>query len=91
MRATLEIFRQQFFANNFIGWPIGSLIIEKKSKRCPSRQMPSQGRLPALPKQAPEEGEPFERIFTDIESLIVPGMVHWGHSGAFHFSIGVSF
>ncbi len=45
----------------------------------------------ALPKQAPEEGEPFERIFTDIESLIVPGMVHWGHSGAFHFSIGVSF
>jgi aromatic-L-amino-acid decarboxylase len=45
----------------------------------------------ALPKQAPEEGEPVERIFTDIESLIVPGMVHWGHSGAFHFSIGVSF
>jgi aromatic-L-amino-acid decarboxylase len=33
----------------------------------------------ALPKQAPEEGEPFEKIFPDIESLIVPGMVHWGH------------
>jgi aromatic-L-amino-acid decarboxylase len=33
----------------------------------------------ALPKQAPEDGESFEKIFADIESLIVPGMVHWGH------------
>jgi aromatic-L-amino-acid decarboxylase len=33
----------------------------------------------ALPKQAPEEGESFEKIFGDIESLIVPGMVHWDH------------
>jgi aromatic-L-amino-acid decarboxylase len=33
----------------------------------------------ALPKQAPEEGEPLDRIFADIERLIVPGMVHWGH------------
>jgi len=33
----------------------------------------------ALPKQAPEEGESFEKIFADIESVIVPGMVHWDH------------
>jgi aromatic-L-amino-acid/L-tryptophan decarboxylase len=33
----------------------------------------------ALPKRGPEEGEPFEKIFADIERLIVPGMVHWGH------------
>jgi aromatic-L-amino-acid/L-tryptophan decarboxylase len=33
----------------------------------------------ALPKQAPEQGEPVHKIFDDIESLIVPGMVHWGH------------
>src|SRR6266513_273601 len=33
----------------------------------------------ALPKQAPEEGEHFETIFADIESVIVPGMVHWAH------------
>jgi aromatic-L-amino-acid/L-tryptophan decarboxylase len=33
----------------------------------------------ALPAQAPEEGEPFEKIMDDIDRLIVPGMVHWGH------------
>jgi aromatic-L-amino-acid decarboxylase len=32
-----------------------------------------------LPKRAPEEGEPFERILTDVDSIIVPGMVHWSH------------
>src|SRR5882724_12682359 len=33
----------------------------------------------ALPKQAPDDGEPLDRIFADIRRLIVPGMVHWGH------------
>src|SRR5882762_10409782 len=35
--------------------------------------------LAALPKQPPEEGEAFEKILADIDRLIVPGMVHWGH------------
>ena len=33
----------------------------------------------ALPKQAPDDGESLDRIFADIQRLIVPGMVHWGH------------
>jgi aromatic-L-amino-acid decarboxylase len=33
----------------------------------------------ALPAQPPEQGEPFEKILADIDRLIVPGMVHWGH------------
>jgi aromatic-L-amino-acid decarboxylase len=32
-----------------------------------------------LPAQAPEEAEPFEKILSDVDRLIVPGMVHWGH------------
>src|SRR6184192_3872676 len=32
-----------------------------------------------LPAQAPEEGEPFEEILSDVDRLIVPGMVHWSH------------
>jgi aromatic-L-amino-acid decarboxylase len=32
-----------------------------------------------LPKRAPEEGEPFERILGDVDDIIVPGMVHWSH------------
>jgi aromatic-L-amino-acid decarboxylase len=33
----------------------------------------------ALPPQPPEEGEEFEKILSDIDRLIVPGMVHWSH------------
>jgi aromatic-L-amino-acid decarboxylase len=32
-----------------------------------------------LPKRAPEEGEPFEKILADVDNIIVPGMVHWSH------------
>jgi aromatic-L-amino-acid/L-tryptophan decarboxylase len=32
-----------------------------------------------LPKSAPEEGESFEKILSDVDNIIVPGMVHWGH------------
>src|SRR4029077_15719297 len=32
-----------------------------------------------LSKRAPEEGEPFERILSDVDNIIVPGMVHGGH------------
>ena len=32
-----------------------------------------------FPKQGPEQGEPFDRIFADFKNLIVPGVLHWGH------------
>jgi aromatic-L-amino-acid decarboxylase len=32
-----------------------------------------------LSKRAPEEGEVFEKILTDVDNIIVPGMVHWSH------------
>ncbi len=32
-----------------------------------------------LPKHAPEQGEPFGKILSDVNGLIVPGMVHWSH------------
>lgn len=32
-----------------------------------------------LPKRAPEEGELFETILSDVDHIIVPGMVHWSH------------
>ena len=35
--------------------------------------------LAAFPAQPPEEGESFEKILADVDRLIVPGMVHWGH------------
>ena len=32
-----------------------------------------------LPAQPPEDGESFEKILSDVDRLIVPGMVHWSH------------
>jgi aromatic-L-amino-acid/L-tryptophan decarboxylase len=35
--------------------------------------------LAALPADPPEESESFEEILSDIDRVIVPGMVHWSH------------
>jgi aromatic-L-amino-acid decarboxylase len=35
--------------------------------------------LAALPAEGPEDGESFEKILADIDRIVVPGMVHWGH------------
>jgi len=45
----------------------------------------------ALPAEAPEGGEPFERIFSDFEKLIVPGITHWNHPRFFaYFAISAA-
>ncbi len=35
--------------------------------------------MAALPSAPPETGEPIERIFADVERVIVPNVVHWAH------------
>jgi aromatic-L-amino-acid decarboxylase len=45
----------------------------------------------ALPRTAPDEGEPFERILDDFERVLVPGLTHWNHPGFFaYFAISAS-
>jgi len=39
----------------------------------------------SLPGAAPEQGEPFERIFSDFERIVVPGITHWNHPGFFAY------
>ena len=41
--------------------------------------------LSQLPADAPEQGEPFERIFADFERVILPGLVHWQHPNWFAY------
>ncbi|HEU4697696.1 MAG TPA: pyridoxal-dependent decarboxylase [Gemmatimonadales bacterium] len=38
-----------------------------------------------LPAHPPETGEPFERVFADFRSVILPGMTHWNHPGWFAY------
>ncbi|KAJ7714338.1 pyridoxal phosphate-dependent transferase [Mycena maculata] len=40
---------------------------------------------PLLPKTAPEEGEDFQTIAADYESVIVPGLTHWQHPSFFAY------
>src|SRR5438128_8110492 len=35
--------------------------------------------LARLPSQPPEQAEPFEKILSDVDRVILPGMVHWSH------------
>lgn len=39
----------------------------------------------ALPARAPEQGEPFDRLFADFERFILPGVTHWNHPGFFAY------
>ena len=39
----------------------------------------------ALPRQAPERGEPFEVVFADVERVLVPALTHWNHPGFFAY------
>src|SRR5215213_2310473 len=41
-----------------------------------------------LPAAAPEQGEPFARLFADFQSIVVPGMTHWNHPGWFAYFPG---
>jgi aromatic-L-amino-acid decarboxylase len=37
--------------------------------------------IDALPKCAPEQSEPAEKLLEDFRNLIVPGITHWNHPG----------
>ncbi len=38
-----------------------------------------------LPTEAPEQGEPFERLIEDFERIVVPGITHWNHPRFFAY------
>ncbi|GAC1625928.1 MAG: aspartate aminotransferase family protein [Vulcanimicrobiaceae bacterium] len=45
----------------------------------------------ALPTHAPDDGEPFDTIFGDFETLVMPGITHWNHPRFFaYFSISAT-
>ena len=49
-----------------------------------SRAKPGEIRA-SLPKNAPQEGEPFEAMLRDVEKLILPGLTHWQSPNFFAF------
>jgi len=49
-----------------------------ESRAIVSRVEPGDIRA-ALPDRAPARGEPMERVLAELDSIIMPGIVHWGH------------
>ncbi len=37
--------------------------------------------IDALPKSAPDTGEPFDAILRDFDRMVVPSVTHWNHPG----------
>ena len=52
---------------------------EKIGERPISRNVQPGEILSQLDRDAPEIGTPFEKIFPDINRVIVPGIAHWAH------------
>jgi aromatic-L-amino-acid decarboxylase len=70
-----EIFRKQL--HQLADW-IADFRQNIESLRVAPNDKPGAIRA-TLPAQPPEEGEPFEKVLSDVDRLIVPGMVHWSH------------
>jgi aromatic-L-amino-acid/L-tryptophan decarboxylase len=70
-----EIFRKQL--HQLADW-IADFRQNIESLRVAPNDKPGAIRA-ALPVQPPEEGESFEKVLSDVDRLIVPGMVHWSH------------
>jgi len=64
----------------------------RDTRRFPVLSRAKPGELvDALPPEAPEDGEPFERIFADFERHVVPGITHWNHPRFFaYFAISAA-
>jgi len=76
-----EEFRKQGYA--VVDW-IADYYKQIESFRVLSQVAPGQIRA-SLPKQAPRQGEAFDRILGDVENLILPGLTHWQSPNFFAF------
>jgi aromatic-L-amino-acid decarboxylase len=78
---TNEEFRT--YAHELVDWMADYLRdVERYPVRPPVAPGDIIGRLPLHP---PEEGEPFETLFADFKTTILPGMTHWQHPSFFGY------
>ena len=52
----------------------------------PVRSQVSPGEVrESLPPAAPEQGEPFSAVLSDLDRVVLPGVTHWQHPGFFGY------
>src|ERR1043166_3605517 len=77
----MDDFREQ--AHRLADW-IADYLGDPSRYPLLSRVKPGEIRE-ALPRAAPEHGEPFDAIFADFERILLPGVTHWTHPGFFAY------
>jgi aromatic-L-amino-acid decarboxylase len=76
-----EAFRK--YGHQLVDWMADYLDrVEDYPVKSPLKPGEVLAKLPAAP---PEEGEAFESLFSDFESLILPGITHWQHPSFFAY------
>ncbi len=78
---TPEEFRR--FGHQIVDW-IADYRTHVAARPVMSRAEPGSIRA-QLPKSAPEEPEPFERLLRDVETIVLPGLSHWQHPRFFGY------
>ena len=73
---------------DFMAWGLSLLQwIVRYRKDCrdePCRSVVKPNYLrEALPPEAPEEGQPWQEIMSDLDTIIAPGLTHWEASNKF--------
>lgn len=71
------------FGYKFVDWVADYLNEAGKYPVCAPLK-PGQIRN-QLPHQAPQKGEPMEKIFQDFQKIILPGITHWQHPSWFAY------
>lgn len=76
----------EHFEDDFarVGEWIAAYFEHPQNYRVLSNVAPGQIR-DALPTNAPEEPEAFDRLMADFEQIIVPGITHWNHPRFFAY------
>src|SRR5690348_10645719 len=70
------------------GYRVVDWIADYRSKvsQLPVMARATPGELKrGLPSDAPEDPEPFEQIFRDLDEMILPGLSHWQHPRFFGY------
>ena len=76
-----ETFRR--YGHEFVDW-IADYFDQVEDYPVRSRVKPGEI-MDCLPETPPAGGEPMDRIFSDFESIIMPGITHWQHPGWFAY------
>ncbi len=81
MVMTTEEFRKH--AHALVDWMADYLeTIDSRPVKPAVRPGEIMNKLPVLP---PQDGEPFDKIFDDFTSTVLPGMTHWQHPSFFAY------